>query len=60
MKVKVSGVEEEADQLGLPLDVEVGQLDLRHPGEAHSVGWGSRYLLESFLDPPVCLNVCTL
>ena len=35
VKVKVSCVEQEADQLGLALDVEVGQLDLRHPGEEH-------------------------
>ena len=35
VKVKVSCVEQEADQLGLALDVEVGQLDLWHPGEEH-------------------------
>ena len=39
--MKVSGVEQEPDQLGLALDVEVGQLDLRHPGgEGHSEDWG--------------------
>ena len=35
VKVKVSCVEQEADQLGLALDVEVGQLDLRHPEQEH-------------------------
>ena len=33
--MKVSGVEQEPDQLGLALDVEVGQLDLWHPEEEH-------------------------
>ena len=35
VKVKVSCVEQEPYQLGLALDVEVGQLDLRHPEQEH-------------------------
>ena len=31
LKVKVAGMEQEADELGLALDVEVRQLDLWHP-----------------------------
>ena len=40
--MKVSGVEQEPDQLGLAFNVEVGQLDLRHPEEEHRGGVGCR------------------
>ena len=59
VKVKVSCVEQEPYQLGLALDVEVGQLDLRHPEQEHH-GVLQAEDQGDETGTLLCLTVCTL